>query len=175
MHDSYYKKARVKLALKGKTMTNEINKLHFDSIITELKSTSVKGVFQKLSVHVHRLIGTPEKLIFNYLIESEKTDNSGIGNGVAIAHMRLPRLTHPMIIYSKLSQSIDFKSNDGEPVDLVCLILSPEHEGAKHLQRLSKVTRFFNDRVFCNKLRQAKDKDDIRQALKDINNHRIAA
>jgi|GEM_PF-441460 len=175
LHDSYYKKAQIRLALKGKTMTNEMSTLNSDSIIPELKASNVKSVFQKLSTHVHRLIGTPERFILGHLLEQEKRENSGIGNGVAIAHMRLPRLTHPMIIYSKLSQSVDFNANDGEPVDLLCLILSPDHEGSVHLQRLAKVTRFFRDISFCDKLRTATDKDEIRQILKEINYHKLAA
>ena len=108
-------------------------------------------------------------------MDLEKQGSSGIGNGVAISHMRLPRLTRPMIIYSKLSHMVDFNANDGEPVDLMCLVLSPEFEGPKHLQRLAKVTRFFNDEHFCNQLRQASDKQDIRFILKEMNDRKLAA
>lgn len=156
-------------------MTKEMTTLNFDSIITDLKATNVKQVFQKLSHHVHRLIGTPESTILETLISFEKEGTSGIGGGVAISHMRLPRLTHPMIIYAKSSNDINFQAHDGEFVDLICLVLSPEHEGVKHLQRLSKVTRFFNDKNFCDMLRHAEDKADIRQALKIMNHSRVAA
>jgi PTS system nitrogen regulatory IIA component len=172
---AFIREHKLNWTLKGKAMTNEINVLHFDSIITELKATNVKQVFQTLSTHVSRLIGTPEKFILESLINSEKQENSGIGHGVAISHMRLPRLTRPMIVYAKLLSIVDFQSSDGEPVDLVCLILSPEFEGSKHLQRLAKVTRFFNDKNFCAELRAAEDKDDIRLTLKEMNNRKLAA
>ena len=156
-------------------MTNEMSTIHFDSIITELKATSVIQVFQNLSTHVSRLIGTPEKSILDALTNAEKEVNSGIGHGVAISHMRLPRLTRPMIIYAKLPNAVDFVSNYGDPVDFMCLVLSPEFEGAKHLQRLAKVTRFFNDINFCEQLREAKNKDDIYLILKEINARKLAA
>ena len=156
-------------------MTNEMNMMHFDSILPELKATNVKQIFQGLSAHVSHLIGTPEKFLFDSLMELEKQESSGIGNSVAISHMRLPRLTRPMIIYSKLSHMVNFNANDGEPVDLICLVLSPEFEGPKHLRRLAKVTRFFNDKHFCDQLRQANNKEEVRFALKEINDRKLAA
>jgi PTS system nitrogen regulatory IIA component len=169
------RKHKLNWTLKGKAMTNEMNMLHFDSILTELKATNVKQIFQTLSTHVSRLIGTPEKFLLDSLVDLEKQGSSGIGQGVAVSHMRLPRLTRPMIVYAKLSDVVEFQSSDAEPVDLICLVLSPEFEGPKHLQRLAKVTRFFNDKNFCNQLRAAQDKESIRQALKEVNNRKLAA
>lgn len=154
-------------------MTNNINELQFDSILLDLKASNTKQIFQKLSEHTARLIGTPKKFLIDHLHEQEHS--SGIGGGVAISHMRLPRLTKPLIIFSKLTHPVDFHAMDGEPVDLVCLVLSPEFEGPKHLSRLAKVSRFFNNNSFCNQLREAQDKGDIQLALKNINMRKIAA
>lgn len=154
-------------------MTNDINELQFDSILMDLKASNTVQILQKLSEHTARLIGTPKQLLMDHLQNQEQS--SGIGGGVAISHMRLPRLTKPLIIFVKLSNNVDFKAMDGEPVDLVCLVLSPEFEGPKHLSRLAKVSRFFSSHSFCEQLREAQDKDDVRLALKNINMRRIAA
>ena len=156
-------------------MTNDINVLHFDSILTDLKSGNVKQVFQDLSEHINKLIGTPAQTLFDNFTNLEKQSGSGIGNGIAISHMKLPRLTRPLVIYARLTNMVDFNANDGDPVDMICLVLSPEYEGPVHLQRLSKVTRAFNDKPFCNQLRQANDKEEIRMMLKEINSRKIAA
>lgn len=156
-------------------MSNNINELRFDSIIFDLKITGSKQVFQKLAMHVSNLIGTPEKMLFSTLIDQEREQSSGIGNGVAISHAKLPRLTKPLVVFTKLSRGIDFKAIDEEPVDLVCLVLSPSHEGPKHLRRLAKVTRFMSDPAFCDALRNAQDVDDIRLILKETNSRKMAA
>lgn len=156
-------------------MANDIHKIEFDSILIDLKTSSVKHALKTLSAHVHRLIGAPEDKIFKQFMAFEKEGTSAIGNGVSIPHMRLPRLTRPMTIFAKLPTSIDFSASDGEPVDMICLILSPEFEGPKHLQRLHTVTRFFNNKEIREALRGATDKDDVRMILKQENHLRLAA
>lgn len=156
-------------------MTNDIHKIEFDSILIDLKTSGVKHAFKSLSAHIHRLIGAPEDKIFTQLMTLEKEGTSAIGNGVSIPHMRLPRLTRPMTIFAKLPNSVDFGASDGEPVDIICLILSPDFEGPKHLQRLHAVTRFFNNQEIRNALKKAKDKDDVRMILKQENHLRLAA
>ena len=156
-------------------MTNNINELRLDSILPDIKVTSAKQVLQKLAKHTFRLIGTPEKTLLNNLLQQEQEESSGIGNGVAIVHMRLPRLTKPFIVFTRLTHMVDFKAIDDEPVDLACLVLSPEYEGPKHLRRLAKVSRFFSNKAFCDKLRNAADTDEIRMVLKEINDQKMAA
>ena len=156
-------------------MTNNIHELRFDSIMPDLKVNGTKQLFQKISMHVSKLIGTPEKFVFDTLIEQERQQSSGIGQGVAIPHMKLPRLTKPVVIFAKLSRNIEFNAVDKEPVDLVCVVLSPSYDGPKHLRRLAKVTRFLSDAAFCESLRNANDVDDIRMVLKEVNSRRMAA
>ena len=162
--------------MKGENNDQQYSRtLRFDSIIPEMKVTSSKQVIQKLSEHTSHLIGTPQRFLFETLSDQEHKQSSGIGQGVAIAHMRLPRLTRSMVVFSKLSRPIDFNAIDEQPVDLVCLVLSPEFEGPKHLSRLAKVSRFFSDKSFCDSLRDAKDAHDIRLILKEINSRKMAA
>lgn len=156
-------------------MAHNINQLRFDSILPDLKVTGRKQIFLHLSAHVEKLIGSPAENLSNALYDLEKEFSSGIGNGVAIPHTRLPRLTNPLVIFTRSTIPVDFKAADNIPVDLMCLVLSPNHDGASHLQLLAKVSRFFNDKYFCESLRHAQDIDDIKMILNDVNQRRIAA
>lgn len=156
-------------------MSNNIHALRFDSIISELKAANSKQVFQKLAKHVSTLTGTSEKSLLATLLGHEREQSSGIGNGVAIAHVKLPRLTKAAVIFARLPRGVDFAAIDDQPVDLVCLILSPAYDGPKHLRRLAKVTRYMTDTSFCDELRKAEDTDDIRLVLKEINERKLAA
>lgn len=149
-------------------MTKNIQQMYFDTILPDLKATSAKQLYQTLSKHVSNLIGTSEKFVFSILMENEALDNSGIGNGVAIAHAKIPRLTRPMIVFTRSTTPINFKAIDGEPIDMVALVLSPEHEGSMHLQRLAMVTRFFNNKEARQMLRNLEGSDGIRLAVQDI-------
>ena len=95
------------IKVKGEMMSNNIHEVHFDTVLMNLKSTSAKGIYKKLSKHVSNLIGTPEKFLLDAIMKNEENKNSGTENGVAIVHARLPRLTRPIIIYSKIVNLIE--------------------------------------------------------------------
>jgi len=156
-------------------MTNHTQPMHIDNILLDINADNVKQVFQHLSKHVCQLIGTPEEFLLSSLWQREERQNSGIGHGVAVLDAKLPRLTRPIIIYSTIAKPIEYNASDNEPVDMIALVLSPEFEGSKHLQRLAMVTRFFNDTYVRNTLRQADSYDDIRMVVKDINERKKVA
>jgi PTS system nitrogen regulatory IIA component len=156
-------------------MTNNIQELHFDSIILDMKSNNAKQVLQQLAAYTSTMIGTSEDYIAGHLLNAEKTEGTCIGHGVALAHMQLPRLTKPMIILATLATPVTFNGKDEDPVDLACLVLSPEFEGIKHLSRLAMVTRSMVDDTFCEKLRSAETKDQIKFFVHELNSHKKVA
>lgn len=156
-------------------MSHSINELHFDSILPDLKVTSQKQIFASLANHVEKIVGTSSDQLVHTLCEAEKNQTSGVGNGVAIPHAKLDRLTKPLIIFTRSINVIDFSAADNLPVDLICLVLSPAHEEKTHLQQLAKTSRFFSNNYFCNAVRHAENNDDIKSVLNDFNKRRIAA
>lgn len=156
-------------------MTDDLQNIYFDSILLDMKANNPKQIYQKLSKHISNLIGTPENYFLKLLDENENYQNSGIGNGVAVIHARLPRLTRSMIVYSKISNPVNFSAADGVPVDMVALVLSPEFEGPKHLQRLAMVSRFFSNEETCAMLREATNYDSVRMTVKEMNERKKAA
>ena len=156
-------------------MSNNIQDMFVDTIINDVKASSKKEVYKKLATHVATLIGTPEKFLLDIINKNEQQQNSAMGNGVAIAHAQLPRLTRPMIVLAKMSDGIDFMADDREPVDLITLVLSPEFEGPTHLQRIAMVARFFNDETARKNLREAENYEDIRSTIKQMNERKKVA
>ena len=158
-----------------KTKVNHYDLVSFDLTFPSVKALNKKQVLQDLSKQVANFIGTDQQWLLDNLLEQEKESSSAIGRGISIPHMRLPRLTRPFIVFSKLDQMIEFDAIDSDPVDIVCLVLSPEHEGTKHLQRLSEITRLFQEDHFCQKIREAETREEINDALYDIKMRRYVA
>ena len=52
---------------------------------------------------------------------------------------------------------MDFESLDGQPVDLVFLLLAPQAAGADHLKALARVARLLRDAQIARKLRESRD------------------
>lgn len=96
-----------------------------------------------------------EQQVFDALIARERLGSTGIGEGIAIPHCRMPSCEKPVGILLRLDQAIDFESIDGKLVDLVFVLLVPESNPEKHLKTLSHLAALFNESGFREQLRSA--------------------
>ena len=132
----------------------EINDLiSLEGIVANLRATSKKQALQDLARRAADVTGEPERAIFEVLIERERLGTTGVGNGIAIPHGKLPGLDKLYGLFARLDTPIDFDAIDEQPVDLICLLLAPESAGADHLKALARVSRLLRDRSICDKLR----------------------
>ena len=60
-------------------------------------------------------------------------------------------------IFARLERPIDYEALDGEPVDLIFLLIAPESAGADHLKALSRVARVLRDASLTTRLRATRD------------------
>src|SRR3954471_13771739 len=110
-----------------------------NAVIPALKINSKKQVLQELAACAALVSGQNERVIFETLLQRERLGSTGIGHGVAIPHGKLPKLDKLFGVFARLERPIDFESLDGQPVDLIFLLLAPEGAGADHLKALAKV------------------------------------
>ena len=97
----------------------------------------------------------PEKQIFETLNERERLGTTGVGAGIAIPHGRMAGATSITGVFARLETAIDYEAVDGQPVDLVFMLLAPENAGADHLKALARVSRLLRNQQTCEKLRAA--------------------
>ena len=64
-------------------------------------------------------------------------------------------------VFARLEKPIDFDALDGEPVDLIFLLVAPEAAGADHLKALARMARLLRDPAITAKLRAMRDADGI--------------
>jgi PTS system nitrogen regulatory IIA component len=124
-----------------------------NAVIPALKVNGKKQAIQELSARAAKLTGQSERLIFETLTQREKLGSTGVGNGIAIPHGKLPKLEKLVGLFARLDRGIDFEALDGQPVDLVFLLLAPEGAGADHLKALSRIARVLRDQDLVSKLR----------------------
>ena len=117
-----------------------------NAIIPALKVNSKKQALQELAANAAELSGQNERAIFEILLQREKLGSTGVGNGVAIPHGKLAKLDKLFGLFARLARPVDFEALDGQPVDLVFLLLAPEGAGADHLKALARVARLLRDR-----------------------------
>ena len=135
--------------------------IELSGVIPKLRATSKKQALQDLARRAADITGQSERSIFEVLIERERLGTTGVGNGIAIPHGKLPGLDRLHGLFARLETPIDYESIDDQPVDLICMLLAPETAGADHLKALARVSRLLRDRSICEKLRGTESNDAI--------------
>ena len=138
--------------------------IYSKGVVANLRVSSKKQALQELAKRAAEITGQPERAIFEVLVERERLCTTGVGDGVAIPHGKLPDLERLYGLFARLEKPIDFDAIDEQPVDLICLLLAPETAGADHLKALAQVSRLLRDQSTREKLRGT-DKADAIYAL----------
>ena len=127
------------------------------SVLASLKAPNKKQLLQELSQALATQVAIDHRVIFETLLKREKLGSTGIGQGIAIPHGKLPSIARVYGLFARLGQPVDFDSVDGQPVDLVFVLLAPEDAGADHLKALAKISRLLRDPAMVAKLRGTDD------------------
>lgn len=149
--------------------------LHIDDVLCGVRAGTVRQAYQAIAHAAAAQAGVDPDYLLGRLMDLENAASSGVGGGVAIPHLRLPGLDAPFTLFAKLGASLDFKAVDGEPVDMVVLILSPAADVADHLRRLARVSRLMRDDALRAKLRGVETPDGVHALLLDRQARDLAA
>ena len=136
-----------------------------NAVMPALKVNNKKQAIAELAAKAAVLTGQSERDILEILLQREKLGSTGVGNGVAIPHGKLPKLGRLFGLFARLDRAIDFEALDNQPVDLVFLLLAPEGAGADHLKALARVARLLRDAEVARKLRESRDADALYAVL----------
>ena len=131
------------------------------SVLASLKAQNKKQLLQELSQSLAAKLAIDHRVIFETLLKREKLGSTGIGQGIAIPHGKMATLARVYGLFARLAQPIDFDSVDGQPVDLVFVLLAPEHAGADHLKALARISRLLRDPAVVAKLRGTDDAEGL--------------
>jgi len=136
--------------------------LQTKNILTEFKSENKNDVINEL---VDLLKGdervTDLEEIRKCVFEREEKMSTGVGKGFAIPHGKTNSVTDILAAFGKSETPIEYNSLDGEPVQLVFLLIGKENLLAKHIKLLSRISRLMNNEDFRRKLVEASSQDEI--------------
>ena len=132
-----------------------------------MKARTKKQVLQEVAGKAADLTGLSVRDILETLLQRERLGSTAVGRGIAIPHGRLPALKRIFSVFARLEQPIDFDAGDGEPVDLIFLLLAPEHAGADHLKALARISRLLREPKTIERLRASHDRAALFSALTD--------
>lgn len=104
--------------------------------------------------------------VFRAVMDREAAMHTGIGHSVAIPHARIPGLSQPIVALGLSEVGVDFDSPDGEPANVIFLLLTGMDEDGSQLEILSSIAKAFLDPEVAKKVLRAANLTEIIAALK---------
>jgi fructose-specific phosphotransferase system IIA component len=139
-----------------------------DSILLDLKAREKRDLLAEMAKALAESTpGLDEKRLFHLLNKREKLQSTGIGEGVAVPHCKLPDLSHPVISFARSREGVDFGSIDGLPSHLFFLLVVPEYSEGQHLRALARLSRFLHDARFRERLWETETREGVCRAVEE--------
>ena len=108
-----------------------------------------------------RGVAVQQDKIFDKLMEREEIMSTGIGNKIAIPHIRDDAIRFFKAVIYLLDKEIDFNSIDGKKVRLIICFAVPKDSGASYMKLLSKVSEFLRNPANRSQVFNEKTKEGI--------------
>src|SRR5215208_6717077 len=135
--------------------------LHPAAVVGDLSGTTSSAVLAELC----KPLATARRLdplrLQEVLVEREKLGSTGIGDGVAIPHGKVPGLPALVASFGRSSIGVDFKAIDGKPTHLFLALFAPENSAGAHLKALARISRIFKSAAFRESILKAEDAGEI--------------
>ncbi|BCO10797.1 PTS fructose transporter subunit IIA [Desulfolithobacter dissulfuricans] len=133
-------------------------------VLLDLEATSKEGVLRELTAAVQEWCpGVDQATLLDILLEREHVGSTGVGNGVAIPHGKVPDLDDILLCFGSSRSGISFDAVDNQPVYLFVMILSPETMAEEYLRTLGQVSRLLKNPETRSRLMRAEDCRAIQQ------------
>ena len=137
--------------------------LSVSRISLDMDITSKKRLFEQIGLMFENENRIARASVFDALFAREKLGSTGLGQGVAIPHGRVKNLRDGIAAFVKTQHPIPFDSPDGQPVNLIFVLLVPERATDVHLQLLAELAQMFSDKTFREQLQKSDDPVAIHQ------------
>jgi PTS system nitrogen regulatory IIA component len=131
--------------------------LNEDSVIFCTDVSTKREALGILAERTAKQSGQPADAIFEALANREALGSTGLGNGIAIPHGKLPGLNGVTAVFARLDKPIEFDAVDDLPVDILIGLLAPVGAGADHLRALALVARMLRTESVVDQLRATQD------------------
>ena len=137
-------------------------------IVADLQGTDKSSVLRELaSVLVKPCkVGSLEDLL-QVLLQREKLESTGIGDGIALPHGRLKKLEDFYISFGRSAKGVDFDSIDGKPSHLFFLVMAPENSAVNNLNLLGRIVTLLKDPSFRKQLMEAHSQEELFRSISE--------
>jgi mannitol/fructose-specific phosphotransferase system IIA component (Ntr-type) len=139
-----------------------------EAILVDLQATGKEDAIREIVgslAQAGRLAAGDLDGVARAILNREELGSTGIGQGVAVPHTRHPTVNRLIGTVALSRRGVDFAALDGEPVDILFLLISPPNQPGDHLRALENISRHLKDERFVSFLRQAKSRENVIELL----------
>src|SRR6187402_1184978 len=139
-----------------------------EGIISDLRALDRDGAIRELVTSLASAGALPESAIDDVvaaLIKREQNGSTGFGKGVAVPHVKHPKVKKMAGTIGRSEAGVDFAALDHQPVYSVVLLLSPENQPQQHLQAMNIIFSNLQKDMFRRFLRQSTTRQAIQELL----------
>jgi mannitol/fructose-specific phosphotransferase system IIA component (Ntr-type) len=102
------------------------------------------------------------------IIAREATESTGIGNGIAVPHARIPGMKNLACAVGRVTDGLDFMAVDRKPVHLILLICYPPAQQTTYLNFVATAAKLLSENKNLDSILKAKDEESIFNILEKI-------
>jgi nitrogen PTS system EIIA component len=135
------------------------------NVAVDVAAADKQKLLQMLSRKAGSVVDILPDHILAELRKREELGSTGVGDGVALPHARFHQVSRPIGMLLRLRKPIEFDAVDGDPVDIVFLLLLPESPAGEQLGALAAIARVLRKPDVAAALRKARDGREMYRAL----------
>ena len=137
-------------------------------IVANLHATDKEGILREMAHHLSQNatdVNAKAEDVLGALVTRERLGSTGVGEGVAIPHAKIPGLRALVACFGRAPQGVPFDAIDYQPVRLIFVLLVPENSAGAHLKALARISRLLKNPDFRERLLHLPDRDALYQAF----------
>ena len=135
-----------------------------DHVLAKVAATDKEPLLRALCHRAAASVHLPEALIAREILKREALGSTGVGGGIGLPHARMAGIAKPFGLIAQLKKTIDFEAVDGQPVDIVFLLLMPADREEENRNALASVARKLRDPAVVAAIRKGRDEAAISMA-----------
>jgi len=137
--------------------------------------TSKKTALEVLSdTLAYRDTNLSKSKVFDALLAREKLGSTGLGEGIAIPHCRMPEIENINATMLKLEEGVEYEASDDKPVFFLFCLVVPENSNDDHLELLASLAELLDNEQLRNSIRKSSNARELYQILTQDPKHLAA-
>jgi DNA integrity scanning protein DisA with diadenylate cyclase activity/mannitol/fructose-specific phosphotransferase system IIA component (Ntr-type) len=134
--------------------------------IVNLRSRTKEGAIRELANALAGVLENAEPAdVIRAIHERDKIVSSWVGPGIAIPHAHLPGCKGIAMSVGRSRRGVSWDSSDGNPVNLVLLIIGGDDEPDLHVLLLAEIARALRDRALTHLMLTARTSTEVYRLL----------